>query len=259
MDEPIILILFFSGFLLVAALVSIFQVRARKKREQDLAEYADRRGFVMYPAEERGFGSFLPGYSFFGNGDHVGGGQAAGRLGEMFFGFSPFGSGHSRAISNVITGELPWGTFYTFDYRYVTGAGKSRHEHRYGIVAFRVPLNFVKLNMRPEGFMDALGGVFGVKDIQLESDEFNQEFHVSSGNDRFAFDILHPNMMEYLLSIDRLNWQLMGPYIVLICSGCWPIGRLDSLIATGERFLQLIPDYVRQDIGFQPQWTSSFD
>jgi hypothetical protein len=263
MGEALVFMLIFGAVMLIVILASVVQAQAKKKRQTELLDFAMRRGFVLHPNEESGCGSFLSGYStggsILGSNDFVAGGQVAGRLGSMFQGFSPFGVGHSRLIYNAMTGELPWGTFYGFDYRYVTGGGKNRHEHRYGIVAFRVPLNFVKLGIRPEGFMDALGGALGLRDIQFESDEFNREYHVRSENDRFAFDILHPAMMEFLLSLQRLNWQFMGPYIVLIEDGNWPVPMLDSLIATVERFVQLIPDYVRQDIGFHPQWTTSFE
>ncbi len=263
MGEAFVFMLVFGAVMLIVILASVVQAQAKKKRQAELLDFATRRGFVLHPNEASGCGSFMSGYStggsILGNNDFVAGGQVAARLASMFQAFSPFGVGHSKLISNVITGELPWGSLYTFDYRYVTGGGKSRAEHHYGIVAFRVPLNFVKLNIRSEGFMDALGGALGIRDIQFESDEFNREYYVKCENDRFAFDILHPSMMEYLLSLQKLNWQLMGPYIVLIQSGNWPVAMLDSLIATTERFVQLIPDYVRQDIGFQPQWTSSFD
>jgi len=263
MNEPTVFILLFAFVIAIVVLVAVVQAQAKKKREQELADYAQRKGFTLYPNEEQGCGGFMTGFSsggsVFGNSDFIGGGDVSAKLGAMFQGFSPFGKGYSRVISNAVIGGLPWGTFYTFDYRYVTGAGKSRQEHRCGIAAFRVPLNFVKLELRPEGFMDALGGVLGLRDIQFESDEFNREYHVTSANDRFAFDVLHPGMMEFLLSLPKLNWQLMGPYIVLTQNGYWSVEMLDSLVTAAERFVQLIPDYVRQDIGFDPHQTSLLD
>lgn len=263
MNEGVVFAVVFIGIIVIAVVASVFQTKMRKKREADLAAFAARNGFTMYPNEEPGCGSFMSNYStgssLFGSNDMVAGGQISGRLGTMFGLFSPFGAGHSRMIYNVVAGELPWSTFYTYDYRYVTGSGKSRQVHEHGIVAFRVPLSFTKLSIRSEGFLDKIGGALGLRDIQFESDEFNREYHVSCDDDRFAFDILHPSMMQFFLSLPRLSWQMMGPYIVLVNNGDWPVGSLPGIIETAEQFVQLIPDYVRQDIGFQPNWTSSFD
>ena len=143
--------------------------------------------------------------------------------------------GHSRMVMNAISGSVSFGTFYTFDYRFVTGSGKSRTEHRYGIVAFRVPLNFLKLDMRSEGFFDKIGNTLGVRDIQFESDEFNREYHIHCPSDKFAFDILNPEMIQYLLSLPKLHWQLMGPYIVLVNQGYWPVATLNHVIPDGRK------------------------
>ena len=36
-------------------------------------------------------------------------------------------------------------------------------------------------------------------DIDFESDEFSRKFYVQSSDRKFAYDVLHPRMMEFLL------------------------------------------------------------
>jgi hypothetical protein len=84
-------------------------------------------------------------------------------------------------------------------------SGKSRrtttHEFSYVIVDLpyeRLPTLFI----RREGIFDAVAGAFGFDDIDFESAEFSKRFHVKSDDKRFAYDVIHPAMIEFLLAGD---------------------------------------------------------
>jgi hypothetical protein len=239
--------------LFVIVMLYISKVLA-KKRKEEIEAFVARHQFKLYPQQESGCG-FQFGGSF--RSQYVGGSVIAGELATQFKDFKPFGVGHSRLISNAIIGEVPFGTFYSFDYNYTVGSGKNSHRYSYGIAAFRVPFAFKCLNMRPEGFGDKILGTLGFEDIEFESDEFNREYHIDCEVEKFAFDIIHPEMMCYLMALPKLNWQIAGPYIVLIQPSFWKPDALEELIPTVGKFIDLIPDYVRQDIGFAPTWTSA--
>lgn len=57
--------------------------------------------------------------------------------------------------------------------------------------------------MNREDLGRKLLGLVGVRDLQLESEDFNKKFHIRTENDRFAYDILHPRMMEWMLADQR--------------------------------------------------------
>jgi hypothetical protein len=59
------------------------------------------------------------------------------------------------------------------------------------------------------------------------------------------------------MTLPELDWQFCGPYMVLIQVGYWKVDALEELPATVRNFLELIPDYVKQDISFKPSWTSA--
>jgi len=56
------------------------------------------------------------------------------------------------------------------------------------------------LLIRPEGMSDKLAGAFGFDDIDFESAEFSRRFYVRSSDKRFSYDVVHPRMMEFLLT-----------------------------------------------------------
>ena len=60
--------------------------------------------------------------------------------------------------------------------------------------------NVPDLLIRPEGFFDKVAGAFGFDDIDFESEEFSRAFFVKSSDKRFAYDVLHPRMLELLMA-----------------------------------------------------------
>jgi hypothetical protein len=89
-----------------------------------------------------------------------------------------------------------------FHYEEKTGAGKNRRttSYHFSFVVVRPPLPTPCLLVRPEGLFDKIKAAFGFDDIDFESAEFSRRFFVQSSDKRFAYDVLHPRMMELLLA-----------------------------------------------------------
>jgi hypothetical protein len=203
----------------IAVIASVFEARRRKA----LAAFARRVGFSFNPGGAVPF-------------DHD------------FAGYTPFGQGSSRRASNVITGTRGGVRFRMFDYRYTTGSGKNRRTHHYGIVAADVPLAFPRMTMRPEGMFDKIASLAGFDDLNFESEAFSRRYHVKCDDRKRVYDLVHPRMMEYLLSLPAVHWQL-GPGLVLIVRG----GRysptdLEHNMQMIEGFVERVPAYVRQEL-----------
>ena len=60
-----------------------------------------------------------------------------------------------------------------FRYRYTTGSGKNQHTYRFTCALIDVPFNAPHLTIGPEGFWSNLGQIVGIRDIEVESPEFN--------------------------------------------------------------------------------------
>lgn len=60
-------------------------------------------------------------------------------------------------------------------------------------------------------------GRLGLRDPQRESEEFNEAFHVLTDNERFAYDVLSPTAMSWLLADPRArshSFRFAGDHLV---------------------------------------------
>ncbi len=128
--------------------------------------------------------------------------------------FAPFGvfsKGHSRSAFNTLRGSIEidgqrW-TVQAGDYQYKTtshnGKHTTTHTHTLSYAIVETPhLGAPDLFIRREGIFDRVAGFMGFDDIDFESVEFSERYHVKSGDKRFAYAVLDPRMMEFLLDVD---------------------------------------------------------
>lgn len=174
-----IVLLAIAGVLLIGG-VMYFQHKARQKKIAEFTAFANERGW-RYTQRDRS-------------------------LVNRFLG-DPFGQGHGRDAEHALRGEHRGRQLMAFEYSYkeTHGSGKDRRTetYRFTVVALSLPADKPTLQVGREGFGRKLLGIVGVRDLQLESEQFNEAFHIKTDNDRFAYDILHPRMMEWMLADQR--------------------------------------------------------
>jgi hypothetical protein len=122
--------------------------------------------------------------------------------------FAAFTRGHSQSAYNTLRGvieidDAEW-TAQAGDFEYKTtshnGKRTTTHTHYLSYLVIDTPhLGAPDLAIRREGFLDRFAGFMGFDDIDFESAEFSERFHVKSSNRRFAYAVLDPRMMEFLL------------------------------------------------------------
>ncbi len=219
-----------------------------------MAVFAAKHRLTVYEEVEETY-SLNP----LGDGDqNVSGSVIAGDLCRMFSSFYPFYNGLSWDVTNAATGDLGFGEFYMFDLR-MTTSQHNQNVETYSVVAFRVPYFFPKIEISPNcAVVRAIEKVIS-HSVEFESEEFNRNYLVEADNPKFAYDLLHAQAMNYLLALPRLSWEINGPYIVLTQYMLFDFNTVSELIPTVQKFIELIPDYVRQDIGITPRWTSLFE
>jgi len=123
---------------------------------------------------------------------------------HLAYAHSVFQKGPSRQGSNSMFGVMNLAGHSVRvrmgDYRYVTGHGKHRQTHRISYAAFHLPyVGTPDLLIRKENLGDQMLGAVGFDDIDFESEEFSRMFWVKSGNKKYAYDVIHPRMMEFLI------------------------------------------------------------
>ena len=170
--------------LLVVAVVAYLAYLAEKKRREAMAGLAERIGWRFDHRRDRSHD-------------------------DEFAHFEIFRRGHSRAAYNTLTGEIEiddrrWpAKMGDFIYKITTHTGKSSstRTYRFSYLIVHLPYAGVPdLLVRPEGMFDKIAGAFGFDDIDFESAEFSRRFLVKSPQKRFAYDVIDPRMMEFLLA-----------------------------------------------------------
>jgi hypothetical protein len=216
---PFYIIILIILFVLVAGVAAYFGYRAQQKRREALAQFA-----------------MLSGLSFDADDPF----NLPGRLGHI----DAFSRGHSREASNVLHGVYGTREVVAFDYEYVTGSGKDRHTYHFSSCVHPLECRFPALMIRPEGFFDKVADFFGFEDIDFESDEFSRKFRVKSANRKFAYDVCHPQMMEWLLANRGWQLELVGGYFVLMTDERWEPEKFRSALDFTVKFFEMIPEFV---------------
>lgn len=169
---------------------------------------------------------------------------------DQYRGFDLFGRGSNRYGENLMTGARGNCQLSIFEYHYQTesGSGKTRstHHHRYTVVILQPPFPLKPLSIRGEGFWDKITSAFGWDDIDFESAEFSRRFHVSAPDRRWAFDVLTPRNMEFLMERDKAALHMSDRHLMMPLRGrIEPPAILEALV-TGTTILDGIPAFARE-------------
>jgi len=176
--------------------------------------------------------------------------SGADKLIHRRFGHSVFNKGRSREATNNFSGSMTLGGFPVSvrmgDYRYITGSGRSRQTHRMSFACFLLPfVGTPDLLIRTEGLGDKLLGGLGFDDIDFESEEFSRRYWVKCEDKRYAYDVIHPRMMEFLLRDSPPHVEIVRD-VCLILHGrrTWDPEVFERAPSWFGSFLQLWPQHL---------------
>jgi len=167
----------------------------------------------------------------------------------------PFGQGDRRRAREVITGTTAQARrFVAFDYSYETHSTDSKGHrttttHRYAVTALSLPAPLPVLQVTPESAFSRLGHVFGIEDVELESEDFNRRFRVAADDRKFACDVLSPRLMEALLAGPELSWRIAGSGILSWSAGRHVPAEIEAALEHLRLVVEEIPTFVWKDHG----------
>lgn len=166
----------------------------------------------------------------------------------------PFGVGSSRNATDVLRGTYEGRPALTFTYSFTTGSGKSKSTHQRHIVALALPTYLPTVEVTPEGIGAKLAKIVGARDLQLESEAFNQAYRVAASDDRMGHAIVHPRLMERLLRSDALGtpWRIDGTWILTWELGKVDLARLAPRLGLLSAVVRSVPRHVWLDHGYDP-------
>ncbi len=211
-------------FVLVLAAAIVWSLHAAAQRRKELAAWARARGLSFSSAHDRGLERRLPEFDCL-------------RRGDSRYGF------------NVMSGQCAGRGFLGFDYHYATGSGKNRQTHVFSAVVLASTVPLRPLFIRPEGFFDRVTEFFGMDDIDFESAEFSRQFYVKSPDKRWAYDVLHPRAIEFLLSAPRFSIQFGTTAVIVWQDRRFRPEAFDQAAAVVRGLLEGLPEYVLQQQG----------
>lgn len=226
MAVPVVFVLFFGVVLVLMVVILVVSYVAAKRRREALSLLAAQRGWSYAESDARWVTAFDG---------------------------APFGLGHDRRALNVLTGAYDGRPFVAFDYRYSTtetstdaqGHPQSHTEvHPYSVVALDTGVVLPALSVTPEGFLGRMVGRLTNTDIELESEEFNRAFTVRADDRKFATDVLHPRMMEYLLRIPDRGWRFSDHWLLAVRPGSHSVVEIDGRLTDLDGILDLVPGFV---------------
>ncbi len=106
-------------------------------------------------------------------------------------------------------------------YETVSGSGKNRRKttHRHSYLLVFMPEARAGIWVRPEGFFDRMAAAVGMNDLDFESVEFSDAFHVTAEDERFCYDLFHPPMIEMMLRRRPEGFRLQHGWFAIVASG----------------------------------------
>jgi hypothetical protein len=207
--------------LVVVALSKFYQFRQGQSRSEKLRPLATQLQFDNFNPEHDE--AFAEGWGF----------------------LSRLNQGTNRYAFNVMRGTYQEQALFIFDYHYQTGSGKNREEHSSTVLLLVCKHVFPHLTIAPETLGEKIASAVGIgDDIKFESAEFSRMYYVRSPDKKFAYDVCHPQMMEYLLQYPGLKVEMQGPALLLAFEPPLPVDKIEARLQQLAGIRSRLPEYL---------------
>lgn len=196
----------------------VAKARAVAKRRKDLSAWAQSRGLRFGHHKNCGMGTY--------------------------YSFKCLRQGHSQYAHNISMGFIDDLEIAAFDYQYKTGHDRNQQTHTFSAVVMQSPFPLKPLFIRRESIFDKITEFFGMDDIDFESAEFSRKFFVKAPDKKWAYDVIHQRMMEYLLESPMYAIEFDSENIIVWQGKCYSPSEFDSAIEFVRGIIKRIPEYV---------------
>ena len=156
--------------------------------------------------------------------------------------------GSNRYVYNRLEGSYRGHHVQAFDFHYETYShskhGRQTTHHHFSVVTLRLPRSVPEVLIAPEGIFSKIAQAFGYDDIDFESAEFSRAFCVRSPDKKFAYDVCHPQMMEYLLARRELAIEFENNLLALAFGAQLEPPEIETWLNEAVEIRRLMPDYL---------------
>jgi hypothetical protein len=221
--EPVVV--FFMLGLLLVLVIAVIGARYEMARRRALAELAQRLGLRLATGRNK---ELVQRYKF----------------------LDWFQTGSNRYAENVVSGSYRGHEVLAFDYHYETYSqtkkGRETHHHWSSFYILLLPLDCPEFHLYPETFLSRIGHALGAQDIDFESDEFSRAFVVKCANKKFAYDVCHARMMEFLLRHPRIRLEIERNCLAAGWTELLQADQLERRLNLVVEIRELLPEYLLQ-------------
>ena len=234
---PVFIVVIFVAFAALIIFGAIYSYKQQQARRLALLQLATKHGWTFDPSNDYSHDS-------------------------RFSQFSIFTAGKSRYAYNTTRGSLKiadadWPLQYG-DFHYQTTStstdseGRTKTEtqtHLLSYVIVESPyLGAPNLFIRKEGIFDRIASAIGFDDIDFESVEFSRKSLVKSSDKRFAYDVIAPQMMEFMLATTPPTVDFERGVCCLYHGGVLKVDDLAATLQWTVEFLGHWPRHVIADL-----------
>lgn len=194
-----------------------------------------------------------PSFGFYGRPDWVLIGQDDSLI--QTFGLTTAGMNH--ATQNVIRGKNDGLPIHAFTHTWQTqrvevttdseGRVQTRtvtDNHSENVAVITLPFVFPQLSNNT--------GMFSAgKKVEFESEQFNDRFKIRSGDAKFAYDVIHPRMMEFMMAFGAPEFVIGGQLMRFVppAHDTLTVGRFADF---AHEFFGRVPSFVWKNLQIQP-------
>lgn len=157
-------------------------------------------------------------------------------------GFDLFDRGGGRRVRGQMwrTGEHD----SVFQYQFTEGSGDNSRTYRFTAALIALPFRAPRLVISTENVWSRIKRAVGRRDIETESPEFNDRYHVRSDDERFAITLLDPPMIAWMLSpssgLGTVTFELRDSWMLCYCD-LLPIEQLPQMLAWAQAARNQLP------------------
>lgn len=158
------------------------------------------------------------------------------------------GRGRDRYAFNIIEGIYRGQPVRCFDYHFATG-GKDSVSCYFSVYMLYQPKQFPRLEISPKSFVHRIDSALGLgmASVEFESMAFTKAFAVNTEDRRFAYDVCHPRMMDFLMQHQHLTIEFEGNCIAICYMSVMKPKRVKPHLEVLAGIRERIPEYLYAD------------
>ncbi len=226
------------------------------KEPDALQTYLEALAPVAQAVDASGLGSYTitpppPGFTFYGRPDWL----LIGRDDTLIRQYDLTTAGFGHETEKVIRGNndgLPidafihrWKTRRTESYTDSEGRSRTRtvtENHSEVVTAVNLPFSLPMLSIE---------GGWGGDKVRFESEEFNDRFTVRTSAPKFAYDVIHPRTMEWLMADPPPGFKIEGQVMQFSVSH-HDTEQIGACADFAHAFFARVPSFVWKDLQITP-------